>query len=92
MATRAGEIGLGNATWLELGLQALQRGDIPAAVGALAAVDETAWQLVMTRFPGLAGWIADISTPPRPTIEPTAHPGSAIAVAVVSGSRSRAAC
>ena len=56
MTGRGREIGLGNAAWLELGLAALQRGDIPTAVGALAAVDEAAWVLVQARFPGLSGW------------------------------------
>ena len=60
MATRGPEIGLGGAALLELGLSALERGDVPAAVGALAAVDETTWWLVMTRFPGLAEWVRDV--------------------------------
>ena len=60
MAARGPEIGLAGATLLELGLSALERGDVPAAVGALAAVDETTWWLVMTRFPDLAGWIRDV--------------------------------
>ena len=60
MAARSPEIGLGGAALLELGLSALERGDVPAAVGALAAVDEATWWLVMTRFPDLAGWIRDV--------------------------------
>lgn len=60
MAARGPEIGLGGAALLELGLSALERGDVPAAVGALAAVDEAAWWLVMIRFPGLAGRIRDV--------------------------------
>jgi len=58
MAAR--EIGLGSAALLELGLSALERGDVPAAVGALAAVDEATWLLVMTRFPGLDGWVKTV--------------------------------
>lgn len=57
------EIGLGNAAWLELGLAALERGDIPTAVGALAAVDEAAWALVQARFPGLSGWARAVMEP-----------------------------
>jgi hypothetical protein len=60
MAARRPEIGLGSATLLELGLSALERGDVPAAVGSLAAVDEATWWLVMTRFPGLAEWVRDV--------------------------------
>ena len=63
MAGRGSEIGLGNAAWLELGLAALQRGDIPAAVGALAAVDEASWALVLTRFPGLPEWARSVMEP-----------------------------
>lgn len=66
MATPRPEIGLGGAALLELGLSALERGDIPNAVGNLAAVDEATWWLVMTRFPGLAEWIRDVIERGRP--------------------------
>lgn len=51
------EIGLSGAALLETGLSALERGDMPAAVGALAAIDERAWWAVMTRFPELTEYV-----------------------------------
>lgn len=53
------EIGLGGAALLESGLSALERGDVPAAVGALAAVDEITWWAILCRFPGLDQYIRD---------------------------------
>jgi hypothetical protein len=54
------EIGLSGAALLESGLSALERGDIPAAVGALAAVDELTWWAILRRFPGLDQYIRDM--------------------------------
>jgi hypothetical protein len=54
------EIGLSGAALLESGLSALERGDIPAAVGALAAVDEITWWAILYRFPGLDLYIRDV--------------------------------
>ena len=54
------EIGLSGAALLESGLSALERGDIPAAVGALAAVDEITWWAILCRFPGLDQHIRDM--------------------------------
>jgi hypothetical protein len=54
------EIGLSGAALLESGLSALERGDIPAAVGALAAVDEITWWAILCRFPGLDQYIRDV--------------------------------
>jgi hypothetical protein len=51
------EIGLSGAALLETGLSALERGDIPAAVGALGALDEVTWYVVLSRFPGLDTYI-----------------------------------
>ena len=84
MAGGGREIGLANAAWLEQGLAALQRGDIPTAVGALAAVDEASWTLVQTRFPGLSGWARAVMEPHEETS--TDNGGGAIdALAVALG-------
>ena len=84
MTGRGREIGLGNAAWLELGLAALERGDIPTAVGALAAVDEAAWSLVQTRFPRLSGWARAVMEPDE--MAPAEDGGDAIdALAVALG-------
>lgn len=47
------EIGLASAARLELGLLALEYGNIPAAVGALAAIDDESWSAILDRFPTL---------------------------------------
>ena len=57
------EIGLAAAAHLELGLLALQAGRLPAAVGSLACIDETAWSAIMHRFPNLPDLITKWSTP-----------------------------
>ncbi len=54
------EIGLSGAALLEIGLSALERGDVPAAVGALAAIDEASWWAVMTRFPTLPEYVRNM--------------------------------
>lgn len=51
------EIGLSGAALLETGLSALERGDVPAAVGALGALDEVTWYAILSRFPGLDQYI-----------------------------------
>jgi hypothetical protein len=47
------EIGLAAAAHLEIGLLALEAGQLPAAVGSLAAIDDAAWTAILTRFPTL---------------------------------------
>jgi hypothetical protein len=54
---------LAAAAWLELGLEALQRGNIPAAVGALACIDDDAWAAFLRRFPNLPNLIEKWSNP-----------------------------
>ena len=44
-------------TRLELGLAALEQGDMPAAFSALAAIPEADWQAIVRRFPMLPAWI-----------------------------------
>lgn len=51
------DIDLSSATRLELGLSALEARNIPAAVGALAAIPEDDWQAIIARFPALPGYI-----------------------------------
>lgn len=51
------EIGLSGAALLETGLAALERGDVPAAVGALGAIKESAWGAIVDRFPTLPEYI-----------------------------------
>jgi hypothetical protein len=46
------EIGLAAASYAETGLAALRDGDLPRAIGALASIDEPAWQALNARFPG----------------------------------------
>lgn len=54
---------LAAAAWLELGLEALQRHDIPAAVGALAAISDESWDALTRRFPALPDLIQKWSSP-----------------------------
>lgn len=51
------EIGLAGAALLETGLAALERGDVPAAVGALGAIGDGAWWAILDRFPTLPEYI-----------------------------------
>jgi len=51
------EIGLSGAALLETGLAALERGDVPAAVGALGAIEGSAWWAIVDRFPTLPEYI-----------------------------------
>lgn len=46
-------IGLAAAAHLEVGLLAMQSGQLPAAVGALAAIDDASWEAIVRRFPAL---------------------------------------
>jgi hypothetical protein len=46
-------IDLASAARLELGLLALERGDIPGAAGALAAIDDDSWSAILLRLPHL---------------------------------------
>jgi hypothetical protein len=51
------DVDLAAATRLELGLAALESGDMPAAFSALAAIPEADWQAIVRRFPMLPAWI-----------------------------------
>lgn len=55
---RQDEIALAAAAHLEMGLEALQRGNVPAAVGALASIDAESWDAICARFPVLQHYIA----------------------------------
>jgi hypothetical protein len=55
---RGADIGLAAAAHLEIGLEALERGNVPAAVGALAAIDAEAWAAICARFPVLPYYVA----------------------------------
>ncbi len=54
---------LAAATWLELGLEALERGNLPAAIGALACISDESWAAILRRFPTLPDLIQKWSTP-----------------------------
>jgi len=56
--TRPPDIDLSSATRLELGLSALELGNVPAAVGALAAIPADDWEAIVDRFPTLPNYIA----------------------------------
>lgn len=55
---RRRSVDLAAAAHLEMGLEALTRGDIPAAIGALASIDDDSWDGILTRFPGLPAYIS----------------------------------
>lgn len=57
------EIGLAAAAHLELGLLALEAGRLPAAIGSLACIDESAWSAILRRFPNIPELITKRSTP-----------------------------
>jgi hypothetical protein len=57
------DIGLAAAAHLELGLLALEAGRLPAAIGALACIDATAWDAICARFPGIDALIMKWSNP-----------------------------
>jgi hypothetical protein len=54
---RRRSIDLAAAAHLEMGLEALQRGDFPAAIGALVSIDDDSWTGILVRFPGLPDYI-----------------------------------
>lgn len=54
---RRRSVDLAAAARLEMGLEALSRGDIPAAIGALASIDDDSWAAILDRFPGLPNYI-----------------------------------
>lgn len=51
-------IDLAAAAHLEMGLDALERGNMPAAIGALASIDDDSWNAIGSRFPGLPEYIS----------------------------------
>jgi len=54
---RRRSVDLAAAAYLELGLEALERGNLPAAIGALASIDDDSWAGILARFPGLPAYI-----------------------------------
>ena len=54
---RRRSVDLAAAAHLEMGLEALERGNIPAAIGALVSIDDDSWEAILTRFPGLPDYI-----------------------------------
>jgi hypothetical protein len=55
--SHARDVDLSSATRLELGLSALEAGNVPAAVGALAAIPAAEWEAILQRFPSLPDYI-----------------------------------
>lgn len=55
--SRRRSVDLAAAAHLEMGLEALQRGSIPAAIGALASIDPDSWDAILERFPALPDYI-----------------------------------
>jgi hypothetical protein len=54
---RRRSVDLAAAAHLEIGLEALERGNLPAAIGALASIDDDSWAGILDRFPGLPDYI-----------------------------------
>lgn len=52
------DVGLAAATYLEMGLTALGEGNVPRAVGCLAAIDGKSWEAIVIRFPDLPARLA----------------------------------
>ena len=52
------DVDLSSAARLELGLSALEAGNVPAAVAALSAIPAADWAAIVHRFPTLPAWIA----------------------------------
>lgn len=52
------DVDLSSAARLELGLAALESGNVPAAVAALSAIPAADWAAILYRFPTLPAWIA----------------------------------
>ena len=50
-------IDLSAATYLEIGLGALQVGDVVRAVGAFASITDDSWTGIVVRFPWLPEWL-----------------------------------
>jgi hypothetical protein len=57
------DIDLSSAARLEAGLQALDDGNVPAALGALSAIPEDDWSTLVRRFPALPSWIEQVMNP-----------------------------
>lgn len=50
-------VDLSSAARLEMGLSALETGNMPAAFAALSAIPEADWQAILRRFPMLTVWM-----------------------------------
>lgn len=72
-------IDLTAAAYAELGLEALYAGNIPRAIGMLAAIDEESWKALRERFPGF---------PERIGSDLDAHALETVAVAAIESTRS----
>ncbi len=51
------DVDLSSAARLEVGLDALRDGNMPAMFAALSAIPEADWQAILRRFPMLPAWI-----------------------------------
>ena len=51
------DVDLSSAARLEMGLEALERGNMPAMFAALSAIPEADWTAIVRRFPMLPAWI-----------------------------------
>jgi len=51
------DVDLSSAARLELGLDALRDGNLPAMFAALSAIPEADWTAIVRRFPMLPAWI-----------------------------------
>lgn len=51
------DVDLSSAARLEIGLDALRDGNMPAMFGALAAIPEADWAAIVRRFPMLPAWM-----------------------------------
>lgn len=60
-------------THLQLGMQALERGDRPAAFAAFSAIPAPDWAVLVLQFPMLSDVIRDLSLPATDRLSATAE-------------------
>lgn len=65
---------LATSHYAEMGLRALEQGDIPGAVGAFASISDDGWELLKDRFSGFPMQITAIAG------TPIALPGGSLAI------------
>jgi hypothetical protein len=75
-------------THLQLGMQALERGDRPAAFAAFSAISAQDWAVLVLQFPMLPDVIRDLSLP-APDLSGTAETVVVSANASAHGGRPR---